>query len=231
VNNLLFDKVFVINLISEVNRRKNMENSMKLLNIDFEFVEAVSYKDIDIPELERNKEIAYKNNKFYCKKSCTCKGAGHSLRPTSIANLLSHSIAWDIAFRKNINILILEDDVKINKEYFKLLNEYQKDIPKNWDVIYFSKNGAQNYKKKFNRVTTGMSGSHMYAISSYAAGVALENLYPFRAHVDGYLDRFLIRKTNFFTLPKLKKCYITGDKFGINTSYDEDVKTTMIDFN
>jgi len=226
--NLFFDKVYVISLTSEIIRRKNITNNLKSLDIDFQFINAISYKKIDIDSMKDNNKIAYENNDFYCTKRCTCKGKGHYLRPTSIANQLSHELAWKYASKNKENILILEDDVLIDSNLNNLMLDYEKAFPKKWDILYFSKNGVQQSKRKFQKIKKGVSGSHMYAISSKAATIALENLYPLRAHVDGYMDRFLIRKSEFYKIPKLRNCFITQDKFGINMSYDSDVKTTML---
>ena len=58
----------------------------------------------------------------------------------------------------------------------------------------------------------------MYGISASASKLAINYLYPLRAHTDGYLNRFLIQKMGS---AKLSSCYVTRDKFGYNNSIEE----------
>ena len=222
-----FEKIYIISLKNSTIRRTKIKDSLQKLNLEFEFFDAFDAKKIDINYMEKTKKIAYKGNTFYCTKKCSCSGFGHNLRSTSIANQLSHEKIWKIAYESKKNILILEDDVQFNENFHELINIYKKNVPKKWDLIYLSTNSNYVHKKLFNKVNHGFSGSHMYVINHSAAKIALDNLYPVRAHVDGYLDRFLIRKNSFYKKPLLKNCFVTKDKFGVNSSIELNTKTTM----
>ena len=92
--------------------------------------------------------------------------------------------------------------------------------------MYLSTNEEINFKHRINKVKRGFSGSHMYGISASASKLAINYLYPLRAHTDGYLNRFLIQKK--WGSAKLSSCYVTRDKFGYNNSIEGKVKSTMV---
>ena len=193
--NNIFQKIFVVSLVDSESRRKNIQEQCKEYEISFEFIDAINYKNLDLEKMHKNYSIAYQNNNFYCSRRCSCNGSGHKLRTTSIANQLSHLKAWKTILKENLeNALILEDDIVFNKKLNHLVKDYEIYLPNKWNIMYLSTNEEINFKHRINKVKRGFSGSHMYGISASASKLAINYLYPLRAHTDGYLNRFLIQK-------------------------------------
>ena len=54
--NNIFNKIYVISLISEVNRPNNINKIAKKFNFKFEFIDAVDYKNLNFQQLKIEKK-------------------------------------------------------------------------------------------------------------------------------------------------------------------------------
>ena len=117
--NDIFEQVFVINLKRREDRLKTITNKLNKLQIKFEIVEA-----IDGSLLEPDKSIG---NGYNHKGVAGCA--------------LSHRKVASIANERNLkNYLVIEDDCEFPENFNELFECYIKQIPKNWDLIYFGGN-------------------------------------------------------------------------------------------
>ncbi len=228
--NDIFERIFVISLKNQSERRKNIMNFSKTFNFDFEFIDAVNGKLINIDKYNEEEKIAFEGNKFYCTNKCTCLGKGHEIVVGQLGCILSHHKAWEIIEDEGLdNALILEDDIYFNDNLNTQIKNIQSHIPKKWHYINMARNNKIEKKNFFNKkivkISRGYSGTHMYGISNYGAKIALSNFYPIRANVDGYIDHFLIQKK--WGSAKLNKCYATIENFGLNGSIDKKVDTNI----
>jgi GR25 family glycosyltransferase involved in LPS biosynthesis len=225
--NNIFNKIYVISLISEVNRRNNINKIAKKFNFKFEFIDAVDYKNVDLQQLKIEKKIAFPGNDFFCTKKCTCSGSGHDIDIRAIACSLSHLKVWTLIHKNSLkNALILEDDVYFEEGLNDKLQNMEPLISKKWNYINLGRNNSfKDSKKLIQKISRGFSGTQMYGISNMGAQKAIENFYPVRAHVDGYLDYFVIQKR--WGSAKLKNCYASTENLGKNGSINGKFETNI----
>ena len=110
LNNLKlgFDKVYVISLPRRLDRRERVK---RVLNgIDFEFVDSIDgYRDIDIKELIKNKELS---TEFKDPVGLITKGI--------VGCALSHKKAWKkFIDSKKDTAVFFEDDLMMTKDIFR----------------------------------------------------------------------------------------------------------------
>ena len=225
--NKIFQKIYVVSLVSELKRRNNIKLLSNKFDFDFEFIDAVDYKNIDFQQLKMDKKIAYPDNDFYCTKKCTCSGRGHDLNIRAVASSLSHLKVWKLIIKNNLkNALILEDDVYFEDGLNEKMKIIEPLIPQNWNYINLGRNNSfKDSRKLIQKIKKGFSGTQMYGISNTGAHIAAESFYPIRAAVDGYLDHFVIQKR--WDSVKLKNCYATTENFGKNGSIDGKFETNV----
>ena len=73
--NFFFDKIYVINLKTSVNRRNSIVESFQKYNIEnYTIFPAFDKRDLNVGELMSEKKFAYVGNQFYCNEDCTCGG-------------------------------------------------------------------------------------------------------------------------------------------------------------
>ena len=225
--NKIFQKIYVISLTTEIKRRKNIQKISAYFDFEFEFVDAVDFKSLKIDELKKKKEIAFPNNNFYCTKNCTCLGRGHDIDVRQIACSLSHLKVWNLVIKKDLrNALILEDDVYFKEGLNEKIEAIETSLPKNWNYINLGRNNSfKASQKNIQKIKRGFSGTQMYGVSKKGAYKAKENFYPIRAHIDGYIDHFVIQKR--WGSAKLKNCFASTENLGNNGSIDGKFETNI----
>jgi GR25 family glycosyltransferase involved in LPS biosynthesis len=115
------DKIYAVNLDTRPDRWNSLIGAEPYLEDVVERVSAVNGKT-----LKMNKFIydLFKNNQFNWKKSV-------------MGCSLSHMKIWSNIIKESGNIfLVLEDDVRFNKNWIDDLNKYIKNIPEDADILY-----------------------------------------------------------------------------------------------
>lgn len=125
--NSYFDKVYVINLKSRVNRMTLMDKRLKFFDIEYERVDAISGPVLNpIQNILQGEDLNYKfTNANY------------------LAANLTHLSIYSEALRLGYeNILILEDDLRIHRHLYKILEGCLNNDPilinKDYDLLYLS---------------------------------------------------------------------------------------------
>jgi GR25 family glycosyltransferase involved in LPS biosynthesis len=188
-SNNIFDKVYVINLDHSKDRLKFISDQLRKEGISFERYPAINGGLLDKDKLIREGKLTYEK---------MTKGA--------IGCYLSHYNIWKKELNKGRNILVLEDDVIIGKNLIKNFKEIYKQIPENWDIIYF---GASNiYGKKIdkniivpiksNLGRTYNTGMYAMLINKKAISKLLKNGMPINYNVDQYVGGDLFQKLNVY---------------------------------
>jgi len=200
-----FEKIYIVSLKNSTTRRTKIKDSLQKLNLEFEFFDAFDSKNIDINYMKKTKKIAYTGNKFYCTKKCSCSGFGHNLRSTSIANQLSHEKIWKIAYESKKNILILEDDVQLCKNFKEKLLDIKSKLPEDWQYCFIG-HCCLN-KENFMHVDDGIIQTehpplctHAYMIKKSALSVLIETNSIAWSHIDIQIQKRSLPHLNYYVL-------------------------------
>jgi len=125
-------KILILNLQRNPEKRKNIEDQFKKLNIkDYLFFPAIDGKYI-------TNNIDVKIGVGY--------GVGRQLTKTEIAIIMGHINMLQYTNANNLeNIIILEDDVILCDDFNERLDKILKDLPNDWEYVYLS--GHSDYEK------------------------------------------------------------------------------------
>lgn len=116
--------VFVINLPKDTDRRTFMEGQLKRLHVDYEIIEARYGKDTDV--------IAE------CDDDLAIKEHGKVLSSGEKGCAYSHRFIYEKMVRENItNAIILEDDVVLPNNFFKIIAKELNKENRNWEWLSF----------------------------------------------------------------------------------------------
>lgn len=129
--NIIIDKIYVINLDESSQRLKDITRSLKRENMEFERVSGVVGKKLDKKKLIAENIVENKK-----------------LKKGEIGCALSHIKIWNKAVKENQNILVLEDDVIIKKNFWENFNKIQSQIPADFDIVYLG--GSNIYGTKIS---------------------------------------------------------------------------------
>jgi len=171
--------IYYINM----NNRQDRDNSMKILlktfdqfNINYERIEAIDGRDLDINELISNNVV----NNDYMKTNYK-----RDFKRGEVGCVLSHIKSWKKFLESDYKYgIFFEDDIEINKEYFDIIfPNILTELPEhNFDWCYLGMNGLgfvnDYYKKiisKYFYETESISyGCHAYILSREGANKILK---------------------------------------------------------
>ena len=191
-----FDKIYVINLSHRKDRRDELLEKFK--DLDLTFVDAVNGNDLNIKDLIDEKIL---NKSFY--------DPGGILTKNIIGCALSHKKCWDKAIEDNVDTaLILEDDVYMVDSVFEDYNEIFKEY-KSYKVDLVNLGKKESSKRGINigdhftwtRFRSNFNGAHAYACTKDFFKILSDNLLPIKHAADVYIEKF-IHTHNIFTLRK-----------------------------
>jgi GR25 family glycosyltransferase involved in LPS biosynthesis len=223
-----FDQIYVINCKDSHVRRNQMIKQFEERNIkNYTIFDAVLHSTINKQQMIDNKLYAYPGNKFYCCTSkCTCGGEGHEIMITHIAAYLSHCNVYKDIIKNNYNTcLILEDDCLFTEES-KLIEQCINYAPNDWNILYLGNSQYINNDNSFDicneyfeKLKRGVPEVHMYAVRKPCLQILIDNMFPIRGNIDGYIDHFIIRKY------MIDNVYICKKHMGINQSLYSSIGT------
>ncbi|KAI3381625.1 hypothetical protein SNEBB_004190 [Seison nebaliae] len=131
--NKFFDKIFVINLKRRNEKRERMKESLSILNIDVEWIDAIDGKNMTDDDM--------KNIKFF--DSYIDPYNERKMNKAEVGCFLSHHLIWDRMVNENMkNVLIFEDDVRFAEYFSKHLNSLIQLLStsnKHWNLIYLGR--------------------------------------------------------------------------------------------
>ncbi|MWV61153.1 lipooligosaccharide biosynthesis glycosyltransferase [Helicobacter saguini] len=115
-------KIFIINLERSVDRKEHMLKEIEKLkgDKDFQKYEFIFFKAID----STSKEFAEFKNKYFSPYTCYMFH-GRVMTDNEIACYASHFSLWQECIRLNEPIIVLEDDIIIESNFFSALDEIQ----------------------------------------------------------------------------------------------------------
>ena len=168
----IINKIFCVNLDTDIDRYKNSQEQFKSHNLIVERFSGINGSTIK----EKDYLDIIKKNSILLKNKCGSTGC-----------YLSHIKIWDkILEDPNIKIaLILEDDIILDKDFKKKFINYYKNVPNNWELLYLG--------------TGKMKGTH---INSKIMKPKIGNFIGFNNGTFGYMiKRSAINKIKKIILP------------------------------
>jgi len=205
------DKIYCINLKSRKDRKEKMLFQFEKLKLNVQWIKGEKIYFT----LRKNKHKKYN---FSLKGQLGC--------------LKSHLKIINDAIKNNYeNIIIFEDDVIICDDFVERLNNIEKYIPKDWDVIHLAGNCYHHYEKhqpyseKINKYI--MKNNQVYGTFALLINKKifkiLKNLYKKKKYNTDNIHVEEIQKNynSYSVLPFM--CHITNDKSDITKVYDAEI--------
>ena len=157
--NKFFDQIFVINVESEIKRKKNIL-ILDDYKISYNYVNAITYDDNNIKNFCYDISKRYKSNDY------------STLEIPSVCLSLSNLLILNYCIHNNIKkILILEDDFLLHKNFNILLSKNLHNLPNDWNILWLgSKQGdistLTKYNDNWNLPNNKTWGAHAYGINN-----------------------------------------------------------------
>ncbi|HMZ46246.1 MAG TPA: glycosyltransferase family 25 protein [Chitinophagaceae bacterium] len=181
--NTFFNHIYVLTIERAKERQEAISKEFEGLN--FNFFYGFDKKNLDNMELEQN-------NIYSSSKAIKNSRYNKPMKLGEIACSMGHKAIYEDMIANNYsNALILEDDVSINNEPGINLENIFKQLPKNWDLVYF------DYFKNDKATLVGTTKQLVYHLQKKLgflkwSHTTISNLYakPFSANlkIAGYHD-------------------------------------------
>jgi len=147
------------------------------------------------------------------------------LSPGEYGCLISHlNIINDAVINNYDKILIFEDDIELHNDFSKIAEDFMKEVPDNWDMLYFGANTARNQNIKVsNRVNMASSllTTHAYAIKSTVFHYLIDKILNGYGQIDKiYSDNHIYMNT-----------YMCNPIIAWQKDGWSDVNNTFVDYN
>lgn len=180
--NIYFDHIYIITLERATERHDHIQKELQ--GLQYELFFGKDKNNFSLEELKSqniyNDDLAKKHHRY-----------GKSMQPGAIGCAWSHAAVYQDTIKNNYQrVLILEDDIVINKNTAYLFAEILKVLPKNWELLYFGFAGGENipanafFKKLFYhsvRFLKGIKFTHRTISNLYPREIT-KNLYAAGYH-------------------------------------------------
>ena len=230
-------KIFIINLKKDKDRLNFQKKQFKKENINFERIDAVYGKDLSNSE-------RFKHSGSYFNYITNT--------PSIIGVFLSHLKIYKKIIKEDFPYaLIMEDDIKLLKNFKKNLNNLLNNLPKKYDIIHCGCDGFScEMNKKLNKINNKLNdkynnlikpntlivGGWCYLISNETAHKMVERYennisghLDLLFNIDPNLDLLLMKKplvkhyNNLFNTNQIRK----NDNITINSEFDININTPL----
>ena len=225
--NTFFDGIYCLNLASRPDRMEGMEKRFKHFDLKVERANAIpgaivkSYWNAIQP-----------TNKYFT-------------TPNYLACAISHVHIYATALaRKQKSILVIEDDVRIHPNSDGLTREFIKEIPSDWDLLYFAYIPLSDDQSMWtytqiepNRVgPTSVKAHNLWSMMGYAMSERMMkhmvdfygSSYPME--VDRYLVNIIQRRSDFKCYAVSPQCIASEDGYSDNAGVVwNDLSTKSVD--
>jgi hypothetical protein len=226
-NEYIFEHVYIISLKKCLNKRERCINQLLKYNIsNYEFFDAVDTINTNFYNILYEQVISNYSKEFI----------QNNYRKGALGCLLSHlNILKDAKQKGYKSILILEDDFLIRNEFQNSYRDVVKNIPSNWDYIYFGK--KQGNKSKIPKDLNHIYPSKLFDITKINDYVYKPNYFTYATHsicikntiYDALIDRYntLCAPVDLIVMSLYEKhnFYVLYDDLFI-TSFESDIRET-----
>ena len=212
--------IYIINLPTSIERKKNIEKQFKNTNINFSYFNAVNGKEN--PE----HHLFSRYNKEY-----NIKNRGRELNLGQLGCFASHYLLWEECLKINEPIVVLEDDALINIELFKEFINDSSDFQDTFECIRLFQNKKRKHSsltidtfKKFKiaRFNKGHRSTTGYFLTPSAAQKFINNCHEWTVPVDIYMDQFWTNHVECFGM--IPPCLTNDPKFDSDIGYEKESK-------
>ncbi|MFB9141377.1 glycosyltransferase family 25 protein [Vibrio artabrorum] len=214
-------KIFVINLESSVERRKNISHQLDELSLSFEFFSAIDGRmSPPHPLLKR-----YNDDLSQTYRAKT-------LSAGQLGCYASHFLLWEKCVELNQPIIIIEDDALIFKETFINFIQDIPELPNHIECIRLFKNKRRKYRSysifecsstRIHKFTKGHMSATGYFLTPSGAKKLLNNSNEWYMAVDIYMDRFWINDVECYGTAT--PCLTNDPKFESDIGYEKRTTT------
>lgn len=171
----LVNNIYICHYTKLPTRKPILDNQLNGLGLSemSKWVEVYDQDDIDfeqlpkqLPNINKPLKIDGRHNNRLLKKS-------------EISLILKHNYIWNEMIDKNIdNVIVLEDDALLDSDFVNKLNNYTKDLPKDYDLLWIGSCCNLHSKKiendKHIYMENGSRCTHGYMISLGCAKLMVE---------------------------------------------------------
>lgn len=167
--NQFFDKIYVITLQRATDRQQHIEKELK--GLQFQLFFGKDKNHFEVADLQQqgvyNEALAKKHHRY-----------GKPMPAGMIGCSWSHKLVYeDVVQQGYQKVLILEDDVVIDKRFISLLPQVLTELPPDWELLYFGFAGNEQPPQK---ATLKKTFYHLLrAIGTFKySHKTIRNLYP-----------------------------------------------------
>jgi GR25 family glycosyltransferase involved in LPS biosynthesis len=225
--NTFFDGIYCLNLASRPDRMDGMEQRFKHFDLKVERVNAIPGAII-----KSLWTAIQPTNKYFS-------------NPNYLACAISHVQIYATALARNQkHILVLEDDVRIHPVSDGLTRELFKEIPSDWDLVYFAYIPLSDDQSMWtygqidaNRIgPTSAKASNLWSMMGYAMSERMMKQmveiygsgYPME--IDRYLVDIIQRRPEFKCYAVSPQCVASEDGYSDNAGVVwNDLSTKSVD--
>lgn len=220
----MFDKILYINLAHRQDRRDNVIEQLKKINLLDKAVriDGVYGKNLNLKNMSRNlvtnkgiEDALNDNQKVYT-----------YLTPGAIGCALSHKKAYEYIINNKISsALILEDDITFDKDFNRKLSQIYLKVPKDFDVLFI---GYHNTSDKYlDRVHSVYSKpKKLYGLFGYIVTLEgakkLLDVFPITEQIDSEIPRHFDYIKAYAVNPYKK--IIFSDQSSVFTKFGTDIQ-------
>jgi len=199
--NKVFDRVIYVNLDECIERKVEVEEQFKIINLNVERYPAINGKKLENPQEFTNRGHVFMNL-------------------GEVGCLMSHLNILKQAREDRLNnILIMEDDLVFRENANELFERTWQKVPQDWDVVYLTGNhrweygplrATDNSGKNINESrdqtegvyrVTRMLTTGMYAVNSKMFDKLISSLENYKECVDNHYCMLQTQKDlNFYTI-------------------------------
>ncbi|PMG96264.1 glycosyltransferase family 25 protein [Vibrio lentus] len=210
-------KIFVINLESSTERKKNISRQLDELSLPFELFSAVDGRASPSHPL-----LSYYNDELSQTFRAKTLSAGQ------LGCYASHYLLWQQCVEINQPIIVIEDDALIFKEAFLNFIQDIPEIPETVECVRLFKNKRRKYHSyemfegnstSIHKFTKGHMSATAYFLRPSAAEKYLEHSEEWYMAVDIYMDRFWQNEVECYgtAMP----CLTNDPKFESDIGYEK----------
>ncbi|MEZ9575033.1 glycosyltransferase family 25 protein [Vibrio sp. 10N.261.55.F4] len=217
-------KIFVINLESSIERRKNISCQLNELDLSFDIFNAVDGRDTPThPLFERY------NDKLSQAFRAKTLSAGQ------LGCYASHYLLWEKCVEINQPIIVIEDDALIFKDEFLNFIQDISDVPEAVECVRLFKNKRRKYDSyevyksnstNIHKFTKGHMSATAYFLRPSGAKKFLQHSHEWYMAVDIYMDRFWQNEVECYgtAVP----CLTNDPKFDSDIGYEKRTSTRSL---